>query len=85
MRAICRAGMPWNTSLISPSSFSVASSVEPRRRNRIASTPQRAIWRRLISPALVAARAHGSPDEPEIRVRSRSKKRRLARHSLSPR
>ena len=74
MRAIWRAGTPLKTCLISPSSFSVASSVEPRKRNRVASMPQRSIWPRLISPALVAARAHGSPDDPEIRVLSRSKK-----------
>ena len=74
MRAMSRAEVPRKTSLTSPSSLSVASSVAPRIRKRIASTPHLAIWRRLIRPAFVAARAHGSPDDPEIRVRSRSKK-----------
>ena len=71
---IWRADVPRKIFLISASSLSVASSVEPRSRKRSASTPQRAICRRLTSPALVAARAQGSPDDPAIRVRSRSKK-----------
>src|SRR3954470_21291367 len=53
--------------------LSVLASVEPRRRNFTFSQASSASRRREIMPARAAARAQKNPDEPDIRVRSRSK------------
>ena len=53
---------------------SMPSSVEPRMRKRTFSHVSAASRRRLISPALNAARPNWYADEPAISVRSRSKK-----------
>src|SRR4051812_40797256 len=71
----------WNSSARRPSSIaptrtitrSVAASVEPRRRNLTFSHPSSARRRREIIPARAAALAQKSPEDPDIRVRSRSK------------
>src|SRR3954466_12525327 len=52
---------------------SVVASVEPLRRNLTFSSASRAMSRRLISPALYAARPNWNELEPAISVRSRSK------------
>src|SRR4051794_33805984 len=72
----------WKSSARRPSSIaptrvmtlSVDASVDPRRRNLTFSHASSARRRREIIPALAAARAQNNPEDPDIRVRSRSKK-----------
>src|SRR5580700_598363 len=73
IRASSRTGTP---AIISPTrrrTSSARSSVEPRRRKRRFSYTSRARRRREIMPVSYAARAKKTPEDPAIRVLSRSK------------
>src|ERR1700712_5643545 len=69
-----RAGRPSSIAPTRAITLSVEASVEPRRRNLTFSHASSARRRREIMPARAAALAQKNPDDPDISVRSRSKK-----------